>query len=94
MRDWLQVFPRDHFHLVKLEDYSLNKDAELTKVYNFLGLKSTHTADQTKRKNQAKGDLAATGMLPETKKLLRKFYSPFNEELKQVLKDPRFSWGY
>ena len=94
VRDWLQVFPQEQFHFVKLEDYSLNKEAELTHIFNFLGLESIHKADQTRRKNQAKGDQADTDMLPKTRKLLRKFYSPYNKELQQVLNDPRFSWGY
>ena len=38
IEDWLQVFPRENFRFVRLEDYAANKTHVLLETIRFLGL--------------------------------------------------------
>jgi N-acetylgalactosamine 4-sulfate 6-O-sulfotransferase len=36
--DWLQVFPREQFFFVKMEEYSENTSNTLQEIFKFLGV--------------------------------------------------------
>ena len=38
MREWLSVFPRSSFYILRTEDYTAEMEHHLSHIYNFLGL--------------------------------------------------------
>ena len=38
MKEWLAVFPRSSFYILRTEDYHDNMIYHLNNIYNFLGL--------------------------------------------------------
>ena len=38
IKEWLDVFPREQFHFIKMEDYVTRKEDVLNRVFKFLGV--------------------------------------------------------
>ena len=39
LQDWFQVFPREQFHIIKTEEYSLSVAEHIHQIYEFLDLR-------------------------------------------------------
>lgn len=98
LQDWLKVFPRDQFLILKLEDYSENQLLYIKQINKFLGLRELNQdeadeiTDQANYNSRKASDKELGGMHSKTRKALQKFYRPFNEDLATILKDKRFLW--
>ncbi|RUS85537.1 hypothetical protein EGW08_006680 [Elysia chlorotica] len=97
--DWLSVLPRDHLLVLQSESYRTNVTASLEQIFKFLDLREYPLSKEAlqrisnlKEKNTTKKKSLVGDMLPETKVLLRRFYSEHNEKLAQLLGDERFAW--
>ena len=92
LKDWLSIFPRNQFFITSLKQYSFNRAQVAKEIFKFLGLDSVRdlNVDWIPR-NTRDADLPV--MLARTRKLLEKFYRPFNVELKQLLNDDTFLWN-
>ncbi len=95
LKDWMSVFPRSQFLILKAEDYYSDMTASLTQVFKFLDV-HPYVADinvTMKIRNSMKGRGRRTEpMLETTEAVLREFYAPFNQELAALLGDDRFLW--
>lgn len=91
---WLQVFPRENFLLLRLEDLSQEPNHFMGRVTRFLGISDLKPSStrwlRTHRENQQK--VKHVVMLPETRELLSEFFRPFNEKLVELTGDKRFLW--
>jgi hypothetical protein len=47
MREWLSVFPRSSFYLLRTEDYHDNMAQHLNAIFNFLGVGECTTMTMT-----------------------------------------------
>lgn len=97
MKEWLSVFPRGTFYILRTEDYTENMAKHLAQIYKFLDLAPLpeHTLDQivqANRKHETKAKKNVADMYPETRELLTKFYSRYNEELAVLLEDTKYLW--
>ncbi|XP_033756442.1 carbohydrate sulfotransferase 15-like isoform X2 [Pecten maximus] len=94
LEDWMDVFPRQQFFVVSLDEYSVNQTIVASRIFKFLDLSdvpekissSTHY-----NKNMWHGK-AVGDMLNETRLLLEQFYKPYNQALSLLLNDSRFLW--
>ncbi len=95
LKDWMSVFPRSQFLILKAEDYYSNMAAALRQVFKFLDV-NPFVADidaKMKIRNTMKSMGRSTEpMLEKTKTVLSEFYVPFNQELATLLQDDRFLW--
>ncbi len=89
---WMEAFPnwKRQFHFVLLENMSSNPDAELEKIWKFLGLDTPQRPRATKAHN-ARSYKAP--MKPETEARLCKFYAPHNKKLAQLLGIELSAWS-
>ncbi|KAL4218469.1 hypothetical protein ACF0H5_023203 [Mactra antiquata] len=90
--EYLRVFPRDQVMVIKLEDFSKNSEVYMKDVFNFLELEPLKEdtlqiiANPNRKANsRSRTDKIVGDMLPETRKLLRDFYRPFNTKLVELL---------
>ena len=88
----LAVFPRENILFIRFEDYIRNPNRYIRNhVLPFLGLPPFKKEPLGKISNTSKNKYS---MKPETKKLLREAYAPFNHELAELLGDKKWTWGY
>ncbi|XP_033758724.1 carbohydrate sulfotransferase 15-like [Pecten maximus] len=90
IEEYMKLFPREQFHILRLEEYSKNKTGEMKKIFRFLNLRDSEVRFTFTRRN--KGSRNKTDMLPETKALLTKFYKSYNVRLADLLRDRKFMW--
>ena len=90
---WLQLFPRDRFLLLRLEDLSKEPHLFMRRVTQFLGVSDLRPAStrwlHTHRENRQQKHRA---MLPETRALLTEFFRPYNQALVELTGDKQFLW--
>ena len=98
LKTWLDVFPREQFFITRTEDYSARRKQTLPEMIKFLGLDKFSpysfpdiTLDQKMNHNAEKAESCGP-MLPETKKILHRFYSPFNKKLVYLLNNEAYLW--
>ncbi|XP_064602963.1 carbohydrate sulfotransferase 15-like [Liolophura sinensis] len=98
IEDWFQLYPREQFLFLQSEDYGANVTKSILNVFRFLDLDSPEksklhsieespNANTRSKKNKNLGD-----MLPETRTMLEKFYSPWNKRLAKLLNDSLYLW--
>ncbi|XP_064601113.1 carbohydrate sulfotransferase 15-like [Liolophura sinensis] len=98
IEDWFQLYPRDQFLFLQSEDYGANVTKSILNVFSFLDLvipeesKLHNIAKQPHANRRSKKNRNLGEMLPETRALLEKFYSPWNKRLAKLLNDNRFLW--
>ncbi|KAK7479376.1 hypothetical protein BaRGS_00029368 [Batillaria attramentaria] len=97
MKEWLAVFPRDRFYILRTEDYQANMKEHLRRIYKFLDVeplsdKSLDEIVNKTRRHVTQRKVNLTDMYPDTRELLTKFYSPYNRELAKILEDPGYLW--
>ncbi|XP_067676198.1 carbohydrate sulfotransferase 15-like [Haliotis asinina] len=96
MREWLKVFPREQFLILRTEDHDQDPKAQLTKVFNYLNLNYTEESMFSianmphQRINQKK--IRKGPILNKTRVLLDNFYSRYKKDLADILQDKRFLW--
>ncbi|XP_067676216.1 carbohydrate sulfotransferase 15-like [Haliotis asinina] len=96
MREWLRVFPREQFLIMRTEDHDQDPIARLRTVYNYLKLNYTEDwlssiANITHQRASGK-KLKQGPMLAKTRVLLDNFYRRYNTDLADILQDKRFLW--
>ncbi|GFO15684.1 sulfotransferase [Plakobranchus ocellatus] len=95
--DWLTMLPRSRLLVLHSETYKRDVPGTLTQVFRFLDLlpiskKAMDMIASIKERNRTKKKNYVGAMLPETKAILRGFYTKHNEILAKMLQDDRFSW--
>ncbi|XP_062070003.1 carbohydrate sulfotransferase 15 isoform X2 [Lepus europaeus] len=96
--DWLTVFSKDQFLILRLEDHASNVKYTMHKVFRFLNLgplseKQEALLTKSPASNVRRPEDRSLGpMWPVTHKILQDFYGPFNARLAQVLADEAFAW--
>ncbi|KAK2099131.1 Carbohydrate sulfotransferase 15 [Saguinus oedipus] len=96
--DWLSVFDKQQFLILRLEDHASNVKYTMHKVFQFLNLgplseKQEALMTKSPASNARRPEDRNLGpMWPITQKILRDFYRPFNTRLAQVLADEAFAW--
>ncbi|XP_021357111.1 carbohydrate sulfotransferase 15-like [Mizuhopecten yessoensis] len=98
--EWLKVFPRKQFLIIRFEDYITDIPKYINRVYRFLDLAPV-SLQQTAvlgilspvRENVTKRKVKAKPMLNKTRDILRDIYQPFNVELSNLLKNEDFLWS-
>ncbi|XP_071115282.1 carbohydrate sulfotransferase 15-like [Haliotis cracherodii] len=96
MREWLKVFPREQFLILRTEDHDQDPKAQLRKVYNNLKLNYTEEwlsyIASVPHLNVSKKKKREGPMLKKTRVLLDTFYSRYNRDLADILQDKKFLW--
>ncbi|XP_067674918.1 carbohydrate sulfotransferase 15-like [Haliotis asinina] len=95
-KEWLNVFSREYFLVLRTEDYNNGMEGSLREVYDFLKLNYTddflrkiariphmHVTEKKKK---------AGPMLEETRILLNNLYRPYLNELADILQHRKFLW--
>ena len=95
---WLNVFPRERFLFLKMEELISVPNAEIRKVWAFLDLQDdVHINTRKQRTNEnswirSPKYKSSFEMFPETRELLSAFYQPHNQLLAQLLSDSKYLW--
>ncbi|KAJ8045876.1 Carbohydrate sulfotransferase 15 [Holothuria leucospilota] len=97
LEDWLRIFPKNQLFILELEDWNNRCTQILPEMFEFLNLErlsdmSIKLSCSRPPRNKAKFEVKP--VLPETKKILEKFYQPYNLRLYEMLQDSRFNWTY
>ena len=99
---WLNVFPYDQFLFLQTEELLTYPFSVLERLWKFLKLENvpkTHFYDALKEKSnemhwiKSKKYSKDFYMLPETEKLLKEFYYPYNKKLVSLLGNSQFLWN-
>ncbi|CAC5387522.1 CHST15 [Mytilus coruscus] len=100
IKEWLDVFPRQQFIFIKMEEYVTNKEEVLNRIFKFLGLSTLSPTEMKKYgllfttiKNKTKGGKQYEPMLNATREMLYSLYDPYTKMLPQLLNDPSFTWS-
>ena len=88
---WLKVIPRERFLFLRTEDLVHDPSLTMSKVWHFLHLYDLPiTEKMSYNVNLEVKDLKIPS---QTKKLLDKFYQPYNQLLAGLLADTRYLWN-
>ncbi|KAK2166432.1 hypothetical protein LSH36_39g09010 [Paralvinella palmiformis] len=102
LNDWMSIFPREQFFVLRMEDYSKNKVYHIKRLLEFLGIKSLDVEQETNILLEEEAWKVQHKLIEElrqpirndTLEMLRSFFRPFNHQLATLLKDRRFMWDY
>ncbi|XP_046342171.2 carbohydrate sulfotransferase 15-like isoform X1 [Haliotis rufescens] len=96
MREWLKVFPRNQFLILRTEDHDEDPKSQLRKVYNYLKLNYTEDwlsfIANVPHQHVSQKKIRQGPMLEKTRVLLDNFYSRYKQDLSNILQDKRFLW--
>ncbi|XP_067676203.1 carbohydrate sulfotransferase 15-like [Haliotis asinina] len=96
MREWLKVFPREQFLILRTEDHDQDPKAQLAKVFNYLNLNYTQewitSIAKLPHQHASKKKILMGPMLEKTRVLLDNFYSRYKKDMADLLQDKRFLW--
>ncbi|CAH1784895.1 unnamed protein product [Owenia fusiformis] len=98
IRDWLAVFKKKQFMIIKLEERSENDKGVIEKILDFLEMRQLTPLEeqvlavQAHANTRRKEDVEMGPMFESTAKLLDDFYKPYNDQLIELLDDARFNW--
>ncbi|XP_070176634.1 carbohydrate sulfotransferase 15-like [Littorina saxatilis] len=97
MKEWLAVFPRSSFYILRTENYHDNMTYHLNNIYTFLELdplpeETLQDILEADRKHETEMKKKVHDMFPDTRELLQSFYSRYNQELAVMLDDAGFLW--
>lgn len=91
---WLEVIPSNQFLFLRTEDMLTSPLEAVQSVWSFIGVSPTPSDVH----NSVLGGLVNVNggmqleMLNKTRRLLKEFYQPYNEQLSLLLEDKRFLW--
>ena len=94
---WLKVIPREKFLFLRMEDLARDPYSLMQEVWQFLDLPMQSAEEmgdvlyEHHNTNQL-SHMKSLQMRNQTKKMLRDFFQPYNEELAKLLQDDRFLW--
>ncbi|MGF1492955.1 MAG: tetratricopeptide repeat protein [Microcoleaceae cyanobacterium] len=87
LREWMSVFPKEQFLILKSEDFYRNPRRGMNQVFQFLEIPPKHNLKEYKPYN--------SGSYPETeqsiRELLSDYFRPYNKELEDFL-EVKFNW--
>lgn len=86
LKRWMNVFPKEQFHIVQSEKLYKHPQKTMDEVFKFLEL-PTHKLNIYEHHNSGN----YSKMNPATRKKLVEYYKPYNEELYQFL-GTNFHW--
>ncbi|MBL1208609.1 sulfotransferase [Geminocystis sp. GBBB08] len=86
LKEWLSVFPRDQFLILKSEDLFSNPPATMKQVYDFLGLPH-HQLSFYRNSNVGSYSPISDNLRSQ----LKEFYRPYNQQLEEYL-GMKFNW--
>ena len=99
---WLNVYPRENFHFLRLEDMAEDTYKSVANIWEFMGFspisKSTFESEKNKAIYNEMNWIKLPKfkqrfyMLPETEQLLSSFYEPMNMKLAQLLNNNDYLW--
>ncbi|XP_061187382.1 carbohydrate sulfotransferase 15-like [Saccostrea echinata] len=95
--EWLDVFPREQFLVLRTEDYHKDMKYSLFRLFSFLGVGDVYS-DVMERtiklphKYVTKIKLEQGPMLIETWNILTEFFKEPNRKLAAILNDERYLW--
>ncbi|KAK6183682.1 hypothetical protein SNE40_011112 [Patella caerulea] len=98
LKEWLKVFEKDRFLIIKNEEYSKDIKTHIQRVFQYLGLDTLSDEEMEKiakksRKNVNFMKKKAIGpMWQETRQILDDLYRSYNEELAELLEDNEYLW--
>ncbi|XP_046544997.1 carbohydrate sulfotransferase 15-like, partial [Haliotis rubra] len=97
LKEWLSVFPRQSFLILRTEDYKRNIKDHLHKVFRFLNVTKLSDDEITEiagreRKHVTKQKKTAGPMRKDTRILLDRFYLTFNKQLAEILQERKYLW--
>eukprot|EP00057_Strongylocentrotus_purpuratus_P006711 XP_011661185.1 PREDICTED: carbohydrate sulfotransferase 15-like [Strongylocentrotus purpuratus] len=95
IRDWLKVFPRDNFKVIRLEDWEAEPVTVYRDLLNFLDLRQLSVDEENrilKRRRSNQNQRQHEQTHPETLNALNDFYRPFNVELAKLMGDNKFNY--
>ncbi|KAL3864864.1 hypothetical protein ACJMK2_006514 [Sinanodonta woodiana] len=96
--DWLRVFERNQILILRLEDYAVNREHTMKNIFKFLKLrdlsseKMKYILEKPIENQRSIYNHQLGNMLPETRKLLDDYFSPFNKHFAELVNDQRFLW--
>ncbi|CAL1542196.1 unnamed protein product [Lymnaea stagnalis] len=98
MREWLQVFPKENFLLIKTEEYDEDSEATLKEVMAFLGLgplreNVLQEITEEERSRVTVQRKIAGPMRNATREILHSLLDPCGLELARLLKNDKFTWS-
>ena len=94
---WLRILPREKFLFLRMEDLAREPYSLMQEVWQFLDLPMQSAEEmgdvlyEHHNTNQL-SHMKSLQMRNQTKKMLRDFFQPYNEELAKLLQDDRFLW--
>ena len=94
---WLKVIPRDQFLFLRTEDLAADPYKLLTRVWDFLGVRSQTPEELVDILNAQTNyspvaHMKALQLRPDTRNMLEDFYSKHNAKLARILSDESFTW--
>ena len=95
LKKWMQLFPRESFLFLRMEDMSIDPYTSMRNITDFLNI--DHLPPQSikyvfsQRKNVRK---VKFNLPPESQAVLSEFFHPFNEKLVELTGDSRFLWNH
>ncbi|XP_021375434.1 carbohydrate sulfotransferase 15-like [Mizuhopecten yessoensis] len=93
IKEYMKFFPRNQFHIIRLDEYSKNKSEVMRNIFRFLDVGDVKQQVRNTSKNSRKKKGSDTrDMLPETRSLLTEFYQPYLVQLADLLGDERYLW--
>ncbi|XP_012941853.1 carbohydrate sulfotransferase 15-like [Aplysia californica] len=96
---WLDVFPPGQVLVLRNEDYALDMKKNIKAVFTFLGLDPLPEAELDRISKlprmfeKTEKDKQLGQMLNKTRRILDKFYAPFNRNLAGRLHNDKFLWS-
>ncbi|XP_063418203.1 carbohydrate sulfotransferase 15-like [Mytilus trossulus] len=92
LKDWLKVFKKERFLIIKFEDYIKDTGGVMAKVFDFLDVDTVDESTITKMSCRKKihepiFNSKVLPMLNSTKTLLRRFYEKSQVEFQNLLKE-------
>ncbi|WAR20715.1 CHSTF-like protein [Mya arenaria] len=98
MQDWLKLFPRQQFYIMRLEDYTKDPVYHVKQIYKFLSIrpiprdKEKLISSSPKSNIRKPEDQELGAMHNKTRQLLADFYSTYNKDLAALIEDRRYLW--
>ena len=97
LKDWLALFDRDQFLVLRAEDYYSDMTGTLATAFEFLGVRKQNNLPAYLHKDVFNAAETRGGntlpMLRDTRRILDRIFQPMKRELAELLKDDKFMWN-
>ncbi|XP_055955246.1 carbohydrate sulfotransferase 15 [Patella vulgata] len=97
LEDWYRVFPKNQMHIIQFETFITDTENEMSRIFKFLNLQNLGSSEmkyimEPVFKNVRTRFAEGPDMWIETRKILTKFYEPYNILLSKLLYDKKYLW--